>query len=85
MVLPVKLSSGDDTQIAHTLDITRGGARLGGLRTHLQSGETVLLQRGSKKARFRIVWIRELGHNEIQTGIVCLEPQNNLFDFQQLG
>ena len=54
MVLPVKLSMGDDNHLAHTLDISHTGARLGALRTQLQPGTVVSLRRGSKKADFRI-------------------------------
>jgi PilZ domain-containing protein len=77
MVLPVKLSVGDASHMAHTMDITCSGARLGGLRAQLKTGDTVTLQRGSQKARFRIIWIQQLGPNEIQAGVECLERQNS--------
>jgi hypothetical protein len=48
MVLPVKLLVGEATQLAHTVDITCGGTRLGGLRAALQPGETVILQRNHR-------------------------------------
>jgi hypothetical protein len=38
MVLAVKVSIDKVTHLAHTLDITETGARLGGLRTQLQRG-----------------------------------------------
>jgi hypothetical protein len=60
-VLPVKVSVGEATQLAHTVDITYTGARLGGLRTALHPGETVILQRGSQKARCRVAWVRQVG------------------------
>jgi PilZ domain-containing protein len=76
MVLPVKLSVGDATQLVHTVDITGGGTRLGGLRAALKVGETVILQRGSQKTRCRVAWVRQVGPNEIQAGLEWLEPQN---------
>jgi hypothetical protein len=79
MVLAVKVSIDKVTHLAHTLDITETGARLGGLRTQLQPGMIVNLQRGSDKAKFRIAWIRQLAPNELQAGIECLEPQNNFW------
>jgi hypothetical protein len=79
MVLPVKVSIDKVTQLAHTIDITDTGARLGGLRTRLQPGMIVNLQRGSHKAKFRIAWIRQLVPNELQAGVECLEPQNNFW------
>jgi hypothetical protein len=60
MVLPVKVMIDRVTYLAHTVDITHRGARLGALRTQLQPGMSISLQRGSKKAKFRIAWIREL-------------------------
>jgi hypothetical protein len=77
MVLPVKVMLDKANNLAHTLDITHNGARLGGLRTDLQPGTIISLQRGSKKAKFRIAWIRQLAPNELQAGIESLElPEN---------
>jgi hypothetical protein len=39
------------------------------------------LQRGPKKAQFRIEWIKQLAPNELQAGIEALEPQNNFWGF----
>lgn len=79
MVLPVKVSVDKATHLAHTVDITDTGARLGGLRTQLQPGMIVSLQRGSHNAKFRIAWIRQLAPNELQAGVECLEPQNQFW------
>jgi hypothetical protein len=79
MVLPVKVTIEKGTYLAHTVDITPRGARLGALRTKLQPGTIISLQRGSKKAKFRIAWIRQLAPNELQAGIESLEPQNNFW------
>src|SRR5438552_8854605 len=49
MVLPVKVSIDNDTHLAHTVDITPRGAQLGALRTQLQPGAIIHLQRGSKR------------------------------------
>jgi hypothetical protein len=79
MVLPVKVSIDSVTHLAHTIDITDVGARLGALRTKMQPGTIISLQRGSKKAKFRVEWIRELTCNELQAGIESVEPQNNFW------
>jgi hypothetical protein len=76
-VLPVKVSVRGATHLAYTVDLARAGARLGGLRTELQVGETVILQRGSHKAKFRIVWVQQLNPNEMQAGVESLEPQDS--------
>ena len=79
MVLPVKVSIDQMTHLAHTVDITDNGARLGALRTQLQPGMIVSLQRGSKKAKFQIAWVRQLAPNEMQAGIESLQPQNGFW------
>jgi hypothetical protein len=79
MVLSVKVTIEKGTHLAHTVDITPEGARLGALRTKLQPGTIISLQRGSKKAKFRIAWIRQLAPTELQAGVESLEPQNNFW------
>ena len=76
MVLPVKVSVGDTTHLTHTIDVTCTGARLGGLHAELQPGQTVVLHRGLKKARFRVVWVERRTPKEIHAGLECLEPQS---------
>jgi hypothetical protein len=39
----------------------------------------VSLQRGSKKANFRVVWVQQLGPKELQVGLQALEKQSNIF------
>jgi hypothetical protein len=79
MVLPVKASVDNLTYVAHTVDITTTGAQLGGLRTQLQPGVIIILQRGSKKAEFRVLFVRQLGKNELRAGIESVEPQDNFW------
>jgi hypothetical protein len=79
MVLPVKVWIDKETQLAHTIDIAPTGARLGALRQQLQVGMIVALQRGPKKAKFRITWIRQLAPTEVQAGVEALEPQNEFW------
>ena len=79
MVLPVKVSVDKVTHLAHTVNISPTGARLGALRTQLQPGMIVSLQRSSKKAEFQVRWIQQLGQNELQAGIESLAPQNNFW------
>ena len=79
MVLPVKVSTDTVTLLAYTVDITDGGARLGGLRGELQLGMIVSLQRGSHKAKFRVAWVQDLAPNELRAGVECLEPHSNFW------
>jgi len=79
MVLPVKISLDEKTHLAYTVDITGVGARLGGLRGQLQVGSTLELQRGSRRAKFQIKWIKQLDSKELQIGVECAEPQDKFW------
>jgi hypothetical protein len=79
MVLPVKVFIDQATHLAHTMDITDSGARLGALRTELKPGMIVSLQRGSQRAKFQIAWVRQLAPNELQAGIESVQPQNSFW------
>src|SRR6266853_2620313 len=79
MVLPVKVLIDQVTHLAHTVDITDSGARLGALRTQLQPGMIISLQRGSQRAKFQIAWVRQLAPNELQAGIESLQPQTSFW------
>ena len=82
MVLAVKISLDATSDLVHTVDITDAGAQLGGLRIQLRPGTIIGLQRGRKKATFRIAWIRELAPNELRAGIECLQPQKDFWGIQ---
>jgi len=79
MVLPVRFSGAKDSLLAHTLDITPTGARIGAIRDRLKPGTIVDLQRGQKKAKFRIVWVRQVAPNEMQAGVEAMELQTNFW------
>jgi hypothetical protein len=60
-------------QAARTLDITRDGARLDGL-PQISIGETVGLQFGQDKARYKVVWVGEPGgKREGQIGLQVVQ------------
>jgi hypothetical protein len=80
MVLSVKVSVDKVTHVAHTVDITPTGARINCAHlTQVQSGAIIVVQRGARKAEFRVQWIRQLGPDEQQIGIESLEPQSNFW------
>jgi TonB family protein len=93
MVLPLRVWVGEPAdessglQLAHTVDISPIGGRLGGLRTELLPGQTITLQRGQTKVSFRVIWNRHLGPGENQAGIEALGSENNIWgvDLPQLG
>jgi len=79
MVLPLRVWANEHPedasalQLAHTIDISPIGGRLGGLRTPLNPGQTITVQRGQKKAQFKVIWTKQLSASEIQAGIESLE------------
>ncbi len=85
MVLPLRFWPGDGSgesagpQLAHTLDISPIGGRLGGLRNPLQSGQTILLQRGKNRTQFRVIWSRQLGPGEVQAGVEAVSLEENVW------
>lgn len=71
--------------VAHTLDISRHGARITGLHHPLGVGSEVILQRGANRASFRVCWTRkspEGAHTEF--GLECLDPERNLWKMESV-
>jgi len=67
-------------QSARTIDIGQSGARLDGLGYLTGPGEIVHVKRGWRKARFRVVWIGQLGTPEAdQVGICCVEGNKDIW------
>lgn len=85
MVLPVRVWGVDSlgkpfNYLAHTLDITLKGARLGGVRSLLTLGDTIEVQCRHRKARFRVSWLGRPGHSsEHQIGVESLEPDKPIW------
>jgi len=64
-VLPVRVSGSDGsgnsyTDLAHTLDITETGVRLGSVQRDLEVGTQLTLQYKQHKAEFKVVWTAPL-------------------------
>jgi hypothetical protein len=77
-VLPVRMKGKDSAgtafeEMAHTLDVTAGGIRLGSVRRALNVlDEITILYRG-RKLQYRVVWIKQLkGTSEFQVGLKAL-------------
>lgn len=65
-------------QSAYTVDVSKGGARLDGVGYLTKPGDTVEVKRFWNRARFRVVWIGEMGTPEAnQVGILCLEEEKS--------
>ena len=85
MVLPIRVWGVDGSgqlfnQLAHTLDISRTGARLGGMRGMLAAGDSLTVQYKQKKAQFKVVWVGRPGSvGERQVGLASLEPDKYIW------
>lgn len=63
-------------QNAHARNISSDGALLSGLEHQLTAGDTIGVQLGSVKARFKVIWVIEAGHlQKIQAGVQLLTGQ----------
>ena len=65
MVLPVRISGKDSAnnpvnELAHTLDITPNGARLGAIHHALKAGDKLTLQYRQRRIQFRVVWVKPM-------------------------
>ena len=71
-------------QSALTVDVSQHGARLDGIGYLTEPGETVEVRRRWRKARFRVVWVGEIGREQAgQAGLFCLEPGKNIWEIRQ--
>ena len=82
-VLPVKVWGNDGTgkpysAVAHTLDITQTGARLGSVHHIFSIGDRLTLQYRQRKADFRVVWVKQLEKSsEFQIGLATITHEND--------
>jgi len=85
MVLPLRVWLDEQNpdsaapQLAHTVDISPEGGRLGGLRFLVRPGQAILIQRGQQKAQFRVVWAKQMGPGEIQAGVESLDSDKKVW------
>jgi hypothetical protein len=81
-VVPVRLwiAGSQESHLAHTLNVTNHGVRLGGYRGEIQVGDEFVIQYRRAQARFRVTWISARDESsEKQIGAACLEPEKHLW------
>jgi hypothetical protein len=77
-VLPVRIKGIDSAgvafeDLAHTLDVTPAGVRLGSIRRELNVMDEVTIFYRQRKMLFRVIWIKKLkGTSEFQIGLKSL-------------
>ena len=84
-VLPVRVWGVDSqgkpfAEVAHTLDISYAGVRLGGISTAVDIGSVVALQCRHRKGQFSVSWLGRPGSSrDKQIGLRNMEPSRDLF------
>ena len=81
-VLPVRLwiAGSPESHLAHTLNVTNQGVRLGGYRGEMKVGDEIVIQYRHAHAQFRVIWIAARDEaSEKQIGAECLEPGKHLW------
>jgi hypothetical protein len=74
-VLPVRIKGIDSSgsafeELAHTLDVTASGVRLGSIRRELNLFDEITVFYRTRKIQFRVVWTKKLkGTSEFQVGL----------------
>ena len=80
-VLPVRVKGKDSSgkvfdELAHTLDVTPSGIRLGSVRRDLNVQEEVTIFYRGRRMQFRVVWTKRMqGTSEFQVGLQALTQE----------
>jgi hypothetical protein len=86
-VLPVRVRGKDASgalfeALAHTLDITPSGARLGAIRHQLKALDTLVVLFRKRRIEFTVMWTKLLGeakpgvHGEYQVGLQMMAQEH---------
>jgi hypothetical protein len=84
-VFPVKVRGKDATgeafeDMAHTLDVTPTGVKLGSIRRELHVLDPVTVWYRKRKMEFRVVWIKKLkGASEYHIGLLALAQEREVW------
>ena len=80
-VLPVRIKGKDSSgkafeELAHTLDVTPSGVRLGSVRRELSAKDEITILFRQRKMQFRVVWTKKMkGTSEFQVGLQALTQE----------
>jgi hypothetical protein len=88
-VLPVKIKGKDSggkpfEELAHTLDVTTVGARLGAIHHELNLLDEITVFYRQRKMQFRVVWIKKMqGTSEFQIGLQAVAQDKEAWGLAQ--
>ncbi len=86
VVLPLRVTCYDSGKkpsliMVCSYDISARGAKIGGIRNGLKTGEIVAVERGRSKVFCRVVWVGESGsQRQGQIGIECTDPAKAMWE-----
>src|SRR5579872_5127272 len=84
-VLPVRVRGTDASgasfeELAHTLDLTTSGVRLGAIRHQLNALDTLTVFYRQRRVDFKVIWTRLLdGNHEYQVGLQASSQEKELW------
>jgi len=85
-VLPVRVRGTDASgaafeELAHTLDLTPAGVRLGAVRRQMRELDTLTILYHQRRMEFRVVWIKLLeGSREFQVGLKAFSQNQEAWE-----
>jgi len=84
IAVPVKVFANikaADFQTCCTYEISLTGVRLVAAHGIKEPGQVIVLQRHTRRARYKVIWIGEPNSPEAgQVGVECLEPNNVIWE-----
>ena len=84
LAVPVKVFpdvASVESQNCCTYEISTSGARLVAPPGIKNVGQTIWLQRHNRRARYKVIWIGQVGSSRAgQVGVECLEPANVIWE-----
>jgi hypothetical protein len=86
--LPVRIFGTDRqgrifSEAVNTVDVSRSGAKLSGVKVQIPVDEVIGLTCGNNKVHFRVKWTGQPGTpSEGRVGLLNLTPEHPLWDFQ---
>lgn len=84
-VLPVRIKGVDSDgkgfeDLAHTLDVTATGIRLGSVRRELNVNDEVTVFYRARKMQYRVMWTKKMkGTSEFQVGLLALTQDKEVW------
>ena len=81
-VVPVRfwIAGSEAVHLAHTLNVSKHGVKLGGYRGEMKVGNEMVIQYRQTRAQFRVTRVTACkGSSEKQIGAKCLEPEKHVW------